>query len=92
MASQKQVMYIELPDGEIWCAFLSAKEFEGVVLKKAPIDPKEVQITWEYFRSSIQDKINQVQVDWMNKTGVYPTEYKWAIGIRNIKKELGPKD
>ncbi|RPH39504.1 MAG: hypothetical protein EHM87_23980 [Burkholderiales bacterium] len=90
MASQKQVMYIELPDGEIWCAFLSAVG-EGVVLKKAPIDPKEVQITWEYFRSSIQDKINQVQVDWMNKTGVYPTEYKWAIGIRNIKKELGPK-
>jgi hypothetical protein len=90
MAQQKQVMYIELPDGEIWCAFLSAIG-EGVVLKKAPIDPKEVQITWEYFRSSIQEKIHQVQVECMNKTGFFPTESKWASGIREIKKQLGSK-
>jgi hypothetical protein len=87
--AKKQVMYIELPNGEIWCAFMSVNE--GVVLKKAPINPDEVQLAWMYFYKYIQEKIHSVQVDYMNKTGVFPTEYKWVTGIRNIKKELCSK-
>jgi len=88
----KEVMIIELPNGETWCSFISKKESEGVVLKKAPINPEEVELTWVYFIESIQEKIRSVQTKWESETGFFPSNSRWVSGIRNIKRELGTKN
>lgn len=85
MTTTKMVLTLTLPNGETWCAYLSKNDH--IVLRKAPIDANDVEMTWACLIDSISKKMREeVQEKW---EGEYPCETRWVRGVRDIKKEVG---
>lgn len=81
----RDVLALTLENGETFVVYESISE-KNTVLRKAPIDPKDVDLVYFVHRDWIAHTMIEFQQKIEKETGVFPCDTVWVSGVRNIKK------